>query len=225
MRPALLARVLLLAAMTALFTRGALLPSAQARGGARKETNTIVFTVNVQSDIKATKERALEDALQEAGKKIAEYFNSHNVPYTSIPNDYIRQHFLGDVDEPSAKEKEAGWNKEEVNGHWILAKQQDVKLEDLEKGDLVDTAYTVRLTVNVSNQDIRQYQDQFRGEVVHQRQLWLGEILLGAVVLLGTIALYMRLEDATKGYYTAWLRLGLVGIVCAVGALLFFVVA
>jgi len=49
-------------------------------------------------------------------------------------------------------------------------------------------------------------------------------MLVSVVVLLGAVSGYYRLEEATKGYYTAWLRLGLIGVACAVGALLLLVV-
>ena len=46
---------------------------------------------------------------------------------------------------------------------------------------------------------------------------FLGKVLAGMVALLGGVAGYFRLEEATKGYYTTWLRLGVAGLASAVG--------
>ena len=67
------------------------------------------------------------------------------------------------------------------------------------------------------------YRETLRHAMVQQRQLWLGKMLLGVVVLLAAISGYIRLEDATKGFYTGLLRLGMVGVLCAVGAGLWLV--
>src|SRR5262249_56683635 len=68
-----------------------------------------------------------------------------------------------------------------------------------------------------------QAREEARRTIVEHRQWWLAKILLGVVVFLGALSGYIRLEDATKGYYTGWLRLGLVGVLCAVGAGLWLV--
>jgi hypothetical protein len=51
-----------------------------------------------------------------------------------------------------------------------------------------------------------------------ERMSILGKGLAGLVALLAAVAGYFRLEEATKGYYTAWLRVGAIGFVGAVGA-------
>ena len=43
-------------------------------------------------------------------------------------------------------------------------------------------------------------------------------VLAALVALLAAVACYLRLEDATKGYYTTLLRLAAVGFVALVGA-------
>jgi hypothetical protein len=60
---------------------------------------------------------------------------------------------------------------------------------------------------------------QYRSE---QRLGILGKGLAGLVALLAAVAGYFRLEEATKGYYTAWLRVGTVGFLTAVGAGIWF---
>jgi hypothetical protein len=107
----------------------------------------------------------------------------------------------------------------DLNGHNILVKQSE-----FERG-VADFYYQVRLRVSVNPKALdhmreldKPVRESMHRELVKHRQLWLGKILLGFVALLTAITGYIRLEDATKGYYTAWLRLGMVGVLCAVGA-------
>jgi hypothetical protein len=51
-----------------------------------------------------------------------------------------------------------------------------------------------------------------------QRMSLLSKGLAGLVALLAAVAGYFRLEEATKGYYTAWLRAGAIAFVGAAGA-------
>ena len=45
-----------------------------------------------------------------------------------------------------------------------------------------------------------------------------GKVLVGFVAFFGAVAGYLRLEELTKGYYTAWLRLAAISFVSAVAA-------
>jgi hypothetical protein len=214
MRPALLARVLLLAAMTAALTRAEVLPRAQARGP-KPAADAIAFTDTVEGKGAASKESAIENALTEAGSKITKYLNDHKLLVAAPPsNSDIRTQFLADMDG-----SEEGWSQDHLNGHKILVHE-----EALDGAGPVQTAYKVRLKFNVRAQDVQQYQSKVREKVVHERQEWLLKLLVSVVVLLGAVSGYYRLEEVTKGYYTAWLRLGLIGVACVVGALLLLVV-
>jgi hypothetical protein len=76
----------------------------------------------------------------------------------------------------------------------------------------------IRLAVEISRYELDamlQNDRQLRSE---SRMLLLGKFLAGIVAFLGAVAGYLRLEEMTKGYYTAWLRLAAVGFVSAVGA-------
>jgi hypothetical protein len=53
---------------------------------------------------------------------------------------------------------------------------------------------------------------------MHDRQLLLARLLAAAVAVLLVITGYLRLEHATRGYYTTLLRLAAVGIVAVVSA-------
>jgi hypothetical protein len=76
----------------------------------------------------------------------------------------------------------------------------------------------VHLLVELSHSDYRKVLKQNREYVAQNRMLVLGKVLAGLVALLAAVAGYFRLEDATKGYYTAWLRLAALSFVAAVGA-------
>jgi hypothetical protein len=213
MRPALLARVLLFAAMTAALTRAEVLPRAQARGPKPAAPDSIAFSATVKSEPAASKESAIESALTKAGVEITKYLKDHHLLVAAAPtNSDIRSQFLADAD-PNNEE----WSQDQINGHRILVH------EGPGQGP-VQFVYQVQLKVNVGTQDLKQYQSKVREKVVHERQEWLLKLLVSVVVLLGALSGYYRLEEATKGYYTAWLRLGLIGVACAVGALLFLVV-
>jgi hypothetical protein len=214
MRPALLARVLLLAAMTAALTHAEVLPRAEARGP-KPAADAIAFSATIEGKGAASKDSAIENALSQAGTEITKYLKDRNLLVAAPPsNSDIRSQFLTDMDE-----SEEGWSHDQLNGHKILVHE-----DPIEGNVPVQALYRVRLKVNVRSQDLQQYQSKVREQVVHDRQEWLLKVLAGVVVLLGAVSGYYRLEEATKGYYTGWLRLGLIGVACAVGALLLLVV-
>jgi hypothetical protein len=59
-----------------------------------------------------------------------------------------------------------------------------------------------------------------REQRVKERMIWLGKILAGLVVLFAAGAVYFRLDEWTKGYYTTWLRVAAVGLVLATAVVL-----
>jgi hypothetical protein len=90
--------------------------------------------------------------------------------------------------------------------------------------------YLVKLDLVLTDEDYeallardRQDIEDAREVRIQTRTVDLGRILVALVALLATVAGYVRLEDATKGYYTAWLRLAAVGFLAAVGAGLFLI--
>ena len=58
---------------------------------------------------------------------------------------------------------------------------------------------------------------QIRNQRMGDRMLGLGKVLGVLVVLLGGVAGYLRLDEWTKGYYTTWLRLGVIGLIGIAG--------
>jgi hypothetical protein len=82
--------------------------------------------------------------------------------------------------------------------------------------EVVDAMVPVKLT----DDDVTYFREQARGIRVKSRMGTTVIALAGLVALLLIGGGYLRLEEATKGYYTALLRLGALGtLVCAGGAL------
>jgi hypothetical protein len=48
------------------------------------------------------------------------------------------------------------------------------------------------------------------------RMLFLAKLVGALILILGTVAVYLRLDDLGKGYFTGWLRLGAVGAIAGV---------
>jgi hypothetical protein len=101
-----------------------------------------------------------------------------------------------------------------------LVKRQDRGDRDVEPVGLLRE---VSLQVDVTQSDLQTIQQEVREFRSTQRMLFLGKILAGLVAFFAAVAGYFRLEEATKGYYTNWLRLGALGFVTAVGVALFLV--
>lgn len=76
------------------------------------------------------------------------------------------------------------------------------------------------LKLELGPQQKREILEQDREVRVRERQLMLARILAGVVALLVAVVGYLRLDEATKGYYTLWLRLGVLGLLGGVGAVL-----
>jgi hypothetical protein len=178
--------------------------------------STIVFSKEIEGKSRVSQQEAIDSALAEAAEAVSEFLKEQK-PSLAWKQDaaYLRDHLLGDVTAASSKE----WERGQLVNHTILIKKAEFNVA----GE--PFSYQARLQVTVKSDDIERLvkaekdrREAMRPEVVRQRQMWLGKFLLGAVALLTIISGYIRLEDATKGYYTAWLRLGVVGILCAVGA-------
>jgi hypothetical protein len=177
------------------------------------------FTKEIEGKARASEQEAIDSALQIACDEITAYLHEQKPAFVWKPDpNYVRERLLDDVPERS---NAAGddWTRTDVNGHNVL-----VKKNKFEPG-LAEFYYQVRLRVIVNSQQLAHMRDldqpvreSLQRESVKHRQFWLGKLLLGVVALLTAVTGYIRLEDATKGYYTAWLRLGMVGVLCAVGA-------
>jgi hypothetical protein len=142
-----------------------------------------------------TEDRATERAREKAWEQVCDYLTRLDPPV----------HWRPDVN----------WVDNNLVKSRPPAKQ--VELEDLGKG------YERQLLVKVEAKERREMMEHDRQETMRQRQLLLARILAGVVALLVAVVGYLRLDEATKGYYTLWLRLGALGLVGGVGAVLWLV--
>jgi hypothetical protein len=83
--------------------------------------------------------------------------------------------------------------------------------------DLVEI-HEVELKVEATGKDRDQILQHARHFRVEQRMVWLGWILGGMVLVLAGIAGYIRVDEWSKGYYAAWLRIAAVSFLAAVAS-------
>lgn len=88
--------------------------------------------------------------------------------------------------------------------------EQEQKLREL------GFRYRTTLKVEVKPRDYREILEADYQHELEQRHWLVGKALAGLVVLLGTVAVYFRLDEWTKGYYTTWLRLGAATLLASV---------
>jgi hypothetical protein len=84
-------------------------------------------------------------------------------------------------------------------------------------------AFEARVKVEITPKSLEELSKEAREGRMQDRQSLLARLLAGAVALLLVTTGYLRLEDATRGYYTTLLRLTALGAVAAVGVVLWLV--
>jgi hypothetical protein len=137
-----------------------------------------------------TDDDAKKLALDEAREKIGEYLAKQDPPIEWRPDvEYLRRNEMVNFSE--SEPAEFGLEK------------------DLRK---------VTATVKVTSTTFQDMQDQDRKFRSRDRQTFLGKILAVIVAGLAAVAVYLRLDEATKGYYSLWLRLGSAALVASVAA-------
>jgi hypothetical protein len=98
----------------------------------------------------------------------------------------------------------------------ILPPPQDIKPEQI-PADEFGRTYKAEVKVEVTKEQVKEMRAQARQQRVTQRQHWLALGLAGFVSLLLVAVGYLRLEEATKGYYTGLLRLSALGVLALIG--------
>jgi hypothetical protein len=76
----------------------------------------------------------------------------------------------------------------------------------------------VKLLVELSGDDYREIEHLDQNMRRDQRQVFLARIIATIVTICAAVAGYLRLDEATKGYYTNLLRLGSLAVIGTVGA-------
>jgi hypothetical protein len=116
---------------------------------------------------------------------------------------------------------------DEIRGHLLAKPPEHRELSESEDSE-GKGRHVVTLNLLVTEENYRdmlardrQQRELERQGLVQERTFMVGKVLAGLVALLAALAGYFRLEEATKGYYTTWLRAGAIGFVLAVGAALF----
>jgi hypothetical protein len=128
---------------------------------------------------------------------------------------------LKEVDDYLARQNPSGHWK--PTRDWVdknLVKSRHHEVNKNFQDDKGKEGYDVTLNVDVGPKQYREMLENDREVRVQQRELILARVLAGVVALLLAVVGYLRLDEATKGYYTLWLRLGALGLVGGVAAAL-----
>ncbi len=174
----------------------------------------------VVGDFRETDDEAIKSALEKARDKVTEYLRSQSPPIEWSPDPaWIQEKLVRDLIADQTKDLEfKDSHAVKVANHTALVETTPFDVA----GKRMFRA-AVRVEVNqlarseIEDQE-RQYQHKERIERATARQGVMVRVLGGLVALLVVIACYLRLEDATKGYYTTLLRLAAVAFVLLVGA-------
>lgn len=96
--------------------------------------------------------------------------------------------------------------------HYVRAHMvKDVKYDGTRELPLLGTVHEVSLRLDVSPKDEQDF-------VRRDRMLLLGKLLAGLVALMVTVAIYVHLDELSKGFYSGWLRALAAGAVVAIAA-------
>jgi len=168
-----------------------------------------------------TDEEAVDDALDRARDKVNEYLRAQSPPMEwPIDPAYLRQKMWRDIKPEDEAFKALHWEK--AVKKTINNKQVQLETKSFEGlGDMYRAAIHVSVLPDNQAEFKRQeelYQTKQREGRATHRQTILVRVVAGLVAVLAAIAFYLRLEDATKGYYTTLLRLAAVAFVTLVGA-------
>jgi hypothetical protein len=167
-----------------------------------------------------TDEEAVQDALEKARGKVNEYLRAQNPPMEwPIDPTYLRQKLWADLPANDVNFLALKWNDPREKKLAHVAQVQADEFKGL--GRMYQAAVQVTISQFARDDFQRQervYQVKKRQDRAAARQGVLIRVLAGLVAVLTAVACYLRLEDATKGYYTTLLRLAAVGFVTLVGA-------
>jgi hypothetical protein len=140
-------------------------------------------------------ESAREKALSDASEEAAQYLHK-NVPA------------LRDWSPP----------QESLVSKGVISLLAEPEPKAVEGGGPMAGFFEATVKVEISSKSLGQLMQEARTDRMHDRQLLLARLLAAVVAVLLVITGYLRLEDATRGYYTTLLRLAAVGVVVIVGA-------
>lgn len=90
--------------------------------------------------------------------------------------------------------------------------------EDKEFEQPMGAMKVVKMQLDITAEQARTIQKQAQHQRMRDRQKVSLFVVLGLVCLLGVVGGYLRLEEATKGYYTRLLRIAAIGVVLLIVA-------
>lgn len=131
---------------------------------------------------------------RETVRYMVEYLRLNGAGRLEIPNQYIRGQIV--VDE---------WVETVDTSVADLAKEHD---DLLDAGEMVTLHALMAFTPPVQ----RELSDYWRSEIVNSRLVWTGGLAGFVVLLLSTVFSYLKIDTATKGYYSGRLKLLATGI-------------
>lgn len=145
---------------------------------------------NLKADIVGgahpTKAEAERLALEEAQIKVVAYLRSLDPPVEWVPStEYVRK----------------------------LAGRTPIRYDTLHA--VGEDVVKAKLTVEVNAGDRAEIRRFDRDQRSQFRMTLLAKLLAGVLVMLGAVAGYVHLEDKTKGYFTAWLKLATALVIAA----------
>jgi hypothetical protein len=94
---------------------------------------------------------------------------------------------------------------------------------DKDLGGNLGSLKRVHLQVQLRPDDLRNILQQDHRFHMENRVIWLGRILAAILAVLGTLALYLRVDEASKGYYTGLLKLAAITLLLGAAASLWYV--
>ncbi len=199
--------------------------SASGRSETRKPESKTAWVVE---GLGTTSDAAIENALDAAQSKANEYLEEQRPALEWRPTrEYVRDNLLRNLKDGDPALRDALQDQEWKERTLITVPGQSAAglCVQRKSDDDTKTIYRVLLRVEVSPKDLEKIQQK---EIEHQqvlrldrarvRQMVLVRMLAGVVAILIAVASYLRLEDATKGYYTTLLRVVAVAFVAAVVA-------
>jgi hypothetical protein len=133
--------------------------------------------------------------------------------------------------EEHALELAADWLAEQGNLGWTpspeyLRQEGVVQFGEPAEQNIQDIGPTkvVKMDLEVSPAQAAKLYSKARHERMGQRHVLLGRVLAGLLAVVVVAGGYLRLEEATRGYYTTLLRVAALAVLAAVGAGLWLVV-
>lgn len=163
---------------------------------------------------------AIDSALEAARGELAAYLRKQEPRVEYVPTiDLIRDHLLADLrleDQPRDGAKEV--RPIERSRKQMFEEERDFQGElGIMRRVSLKATLTPDQLKRIKAEDVK-YRGEQRRLVSQGRQVLLAKVLAAVVALLGVLAGYFRLEEATKGYYTTALRVGAFAVVAAVVA-------